>query len=74
MTAILSPTIRVASPPRAHVCGSRHPRATHVFDLAHAIADRPTLRYTLQVSLRETSGPTVCLGRSRSGSAVHHSK
>jgi len=32
---------------RAHVFDRRHPRATHVFDAVHALADRPTLRYTL---------------------------
>lgn len=47
MTAILSPSTCVASPSRAHLSDSRHPRATHVFARAHALADRPTLRYTL---------------------------
>jgi hypothetical protein len=31
-------------------------RTTHVFELAHALADRPTLRYKLAGSLRETGG------------------
>jgi hypothetical protein len=47
MTAFLSRTIRIASPSRAHVSDSRRARATHVFDPAYALADRPTLRYTL---------------------------
>lgn len=35
------------SPQRAHVFDSLDPRATHVFAAAHALADRPTRRYTL---------------------------
>lgn len=47
MTATSSPTVSIASPSRAHVFDPCHPRATHVFDPAPALADRPTLGYTL---------------------------
>lgn len=47
MTAIHTARGPFASSLRAHVFDRRHPRATHVFDAAYALADYPTRRYTL---------------------------
>jgi hypothetical protein len=47
MTPVHTVLDPLASPLRAHVLENRHPRITHVFQPVHAIANRPTLRYTL---------------------------
>jgi hypothetical protein len=47
MIAIHSASDVSASPTRAHVFDLHHPRATHAFEPTYALADGPTLRYTL---------------------------
>lgn len=47
MTARHSPPDLHTASSRAHVLDPMPALATHVFDAAHALADHPTLRYTL---------------------------
>ena len=47
MTAIQFVRDVSASPSRAHVLDLNHPRVTHAFVPTYAVANHPTLKYTL---------------------------